>query len=60
MVDKSLISRKLERVETYVNQIHEKKDLGIKSFMADRDLQSIILLIIYRPFRRVSTSELTL
>ncbi len=43
MVDKSLISRKLERVESYVNQVRDKKDPGIKSFMADRDLQSIIL-----------------
>lgn len=43
MVDKSLISKKLERVETYINQVHEKKDPGIKSFIADRDLQSIIL-----------------
>ena len=43
MVDKSLVSRKLEKVESYVNQISTKKDPGLKSFKEDRDLQSIIL-----------------
>ena len=43
MVDKSLVSRKLEKVESYVNQISTKKDPGFKSFNEDRDLQSIIL-----------------
>ena len=43
LVDKSLISRKLERVEAYVNHIYKKEDPGIKSFITDRDLQSIIL-----------------
>lgn len=43
MVDKTLISRKLQRVETYLNQVRLKKDPGIDAFKEDRDLQSIIL-----------------
>lgn len=43
LVDKSLVSRKLEKVESYVNQISTKKDPGIRLFKEDRDLQSIIL-----------------
>ncbi len=43
LVDKSLVSRKLEKVESYVKQISSKKDPGLKSFTRDRDLQSIIL-----------------
>lgn len=30
-------------METYLNQVRQKKDPGIKSFANDRDLQSIIL-----------------
>lgn len=43
MVDKTLISRKLQRVETYLNQVRLKKDPGFDAFKEDRDLQSIIL-----------------
>ncbi|MBI5098998.1 MAG: DUF86 domain-containing protein [Nitrospirae bacterium] len=43
MVDKSLISKKLERIESYLKQIRQKKDPGIALFLKDRDLQSIIL-----------------
>ncbi|MCL4475051.1 MAG: DUF86 domain-containing protein [Nitrospirae bacterium] len=43
MVDKPLIVRKLERIETYLKQIRQKKDPGIEAFRKDRDLQSIIL-----------------
>lgn len=43
MVDKSLLSKKLERVETYLNQIRQKRYPGITLFSKDRDLQSIIL-----------------
>ena len=43
LVDKSLVSRKLEKVESYINQISSKKDPGLKSFKEDRDFQSIIL-----------------
>lgn len=30
-------------METYLNQVRQKKDPGIKSFANDRDLQSIVL-----------------
>ena len=43
MVDKSLISKKLGRIEDYLNQIRRKKDPGIKAFLKDKDLQSIVL-----------------
>jgi len=43
LVDKSLLSKKLERVETYLNQIRQKRYPGITLFSKDRDLQSIIL-----------------
>lgn len=43
MVDKPLIQRKLEKIETYLKQIRLKKDPGIDLFRKDRDLQSIIL-----------------
>ncbi len=43
LVDKSLISKKLEKVENYIAQIRTKKDPGLKSFKEDKDLQSIIL-----------------
>ncbi len=43
MVDKPLIQRKLEKIESYLKQIRLKKDPGIELFKKDRDLQSIIL-----------------
>lgn len=43
MVDRSLINRKLERVDNYLKQIRLKKDPGFDSFAKDMDLQSIIL-----------------
>lgn len=43
MVDKALVLRKIERIETYLKQIRQKKDFGIKVFKKDKDLQSIIL-----------------
>ncbi|OGW41492.1 MAG: hypothetical protein A2Y97_08660, partial [Nitrospirae bacterium RBG_13_39_12] len=43
MVDKSLILRKIEKAESYLKQIRQKKDLGIEGFRKDRDLQSIVL-----------------
>jgi len=43
LVDKALILRKIERVETYLKQIIQKKDPGIEKFERDKDLQSIIL-----------------
>jgi len=43
LVDKALILRKIEKIETYLKQIRQKKDAGIERFLRDRDLQSIIL-----------------
>lgn len=43
MVDKTLISKKLERIETYLKQIRQKKDPGVNLFSKDKDLQSIVL-----------------
>ena len=43
MVDKSLILRKIERVETYLKQIIQKTPPGLERFQKDRDFQSIIL-----------------
>ncbi|GBD95931.1 hypothetical protein BMS3Abin06_00811 [bacterium BMS3Abin06] len=43
MVDKSLITKKLERVGSYLEQVYRKKDPGIAAFLKDRDIQSIIL-----------------
>jgi uncharacterized protein YutE (UPF0331/DUF86 family) len=43
LVDKSLINRKLERVDNYLKQIRLKKDPGFDLFVKDVDLQSIIL-----------------
>jgi uncharacterized protein YutE (UPF0331/DUF86 family) len=43
LVDKALVGKKLERIETYLKQIRRKKDPGIDLFSQDRDLQSIVL-----------------
>ena len=43
MVDKPLIQKKLDRIETYIRQVRLKKDPGIGLFEKDRDLQSIVL-----------------
>jgi len=43
LVDKSLISKKLERIENYLKQIRQKEDPGTVLFLKDSDLQSIIL-----------------
>lgn len=43
MVDKPLILRKIDRIETYLKQIRQKKDPGIEEFKKDKDLQSIVL-----------------
>ena len=43
MVDKPLILRKIERIDTYLKQIRQKKDPGFEKFRTDKDLQSIIL-----------------
>ena len=43
MVDKPLILRKIDRIETYLKQIRQRKDPGIEAFRKDKDLQSIVL-----------------
>ena len=43
MVDKSLVGKKLSRIETYLDHIRKKKDPGLEPFLKDGDLQSIIL-----------------
>ncbi|MDP2754371.1 MAG: DUF86 domain-containing protein [Nitrospirota bacterium] len=43
MVDKPLILRKIDRIETYLKQIRHKKNPGIVAFKKDTDLQGIIL-----------------
>lgn len=43
MVDKPLILRKIDRIETYLKQIRQKKDPGIEAFKKDKDIQGIVL-----------------
>lgn len=43
MVDRTLVGKKLERVETYLGLISRRKDPGVKAFSSDGDLQSIVL-----------------
>jgi uncharacterized protein YutE (UPF0331/DUF86 family) len=43
LVDRALILRKFERIETYLKQIRSKKDPGFETFRKDKDLQSIVL-----------------
>jgi uncharacterized protein YutE (UPF0331/DUF86 family) len=43
LVDKALILRKIERIDTYLKQIRQRKDPGIDRFTKDKDFQSIIL-----------------
>jgi uncharacterized protein YutE (UPF0331/DUF86 family) len=43
MVDRPLVLRKIEKIETYLCSIRKKHDPGITAFQRDRDLQSIVL-----------------
>lgn len=43
MVDKALVLRKIERIETYLKQVRQKKDPGFEVFKKDKDLQSVVL-----------------
>ena len=43
LVDKPLVLRKIERIETYLKQLRLRKDPGAARFIKDQDLQSIIL-----------------
>ena len=43
MIDKSLVLRKIERIDAYLKQVRQKKDPGFEAFRKDTDLQSIVL-----------------
>jgi uncharacterized protein YutE (UPF0331/DUF86 family) len=43
LVDKSLILRKIERIDAYLKHVRQKRDPGFEVFRKDIDLQSIVL-----------------
>jgi uncharacterized protein YutE (UPF0331/DUF86 family) len=43
LIDKTIILRKIERIDTYLKQIGQKRDPGFEAFRKDKDLQSIVL-----------------
>jgi uncharacterized protein YutE (UPF0331/DUF86 family) len=43
LIDKSIVLRKIERIETYLKQLGQKRDPGVKAFSKDTDIQSIVL-----------------
>ena len=43
MVDKSLVLRKIERIDAYLKQVRQKRDPGFEVFRKDIDLQSLVL-----------------
>ena len=43
LVDKSLVLRKIERIDAYLKQVRQKRDPGFEVFRKDIDLQSIVL-----------------
>jgi uncharacterized protein YutE (UPF0331/DUF86 family) len=43
LIDKSIILRKIGRIDTYLKQIGQKRDPGFEAFRKDKDLQSIVL-----------------
>jgi uncharacterized protein YutE (UPF0331/DUF86 family) len=43
LIDKSVILRKIERIDAYLKQIRQKRDPGFEAFRKDTDLQSIVL-----------------
>ena len=43
MVDKSLVLRKIERIDAYLKHVRQKRDPGFEVFRKDIDLQSIVL-----------------
>ena len=43
LVDKSLVLRKIERIDAYLKQVRQKRDPGFEAFRKDIDLQSIVL-----------------
>ena len=43
LIDNSIILRKIERIDTYLKQLGQKRDPGVKAFSKDTDIQSIVL-----------------
>ena len=43
MIDKSLVLRKIERIDAYLKQVRQKRDPGFEAFRKDIDLQSTVL-----------------
>jgi uncharacterized protein YutE (UPF0331/DUF86 family) len=43
LIDKSLVLRKIERIDAYLKQVRQKRDPGFEVFRKDIDLQSIVL-----------------
>ena len=43
MIDKSLVLRKIERIDAYLKQVRQKRDPRFEVFRKDIDLQSIVL-----------------
>jgi uncharacterized protein YutE (UPF0331/DUF86 family) len=43
LIDKSIILRKIERIEAYMKQVRQKRDPGFEAFRKDIDLQNIVL-----------------
>jgi uncharacterized protein YutE (UPF0331/DUF86 family) len=43
LIDKSLVLRKIERIDAYLKQVRQKRDPGFEVFRKNIDLQSIVL-----------------
>jgi uncharacterized protein YutE (UPF0331/DUF86 family) len=43
LVDKSLVLRKIDRIDAYLKWVRQKRDPGFEAFRKDTDLQSIVL-----------------
>jgi len=43
LIDKSIVLKKIERIDAYLKQIGQKRDPGFEAFRKDKDLQSIVL-----------------
>jgi uncharacterized protein YutE (UPF0331/DUF86 family) len=43
LIDKSIILRKIERIDAYLKRVRQKRDPGFEAFRKDIDLQSIVL-----------------
>ena len=43
MIDNSLILRKIERIDAYLQQIGQKRDPGFEAFRKNKDIRDIVL-----------------